>query len=470
VSHRIVVIGGGVGGLASALALSRAGHAVTLVERDLLPPFEGVEEAFAADRRGAPQVHQTHGFLARFVLLLEERFPDIYQALLDLGCEPIALTRGLGDVQDGDDRLKVLVVRRTTFELVLRQAMLDQPGIELVTGVGVAGLEVDAGGPRPRVTGVRLEDGTVLEAGAVVAATGRRSVLPAWFGAHGIDVAEEVHESGLMYLSRWYRHAPDFALPEEPKLHGDLRYLKYLGIPGDGGTFSVTLAVRIADAELRGLLSDPATFDEACLHLDGPSLFFRDGAVEPLTGVLPMGGLVNRLRRFVDGDGRPLVEGFHAVGDAHTCTNPLYGRGCSLALLQAVALTDAFAAHPDDPVARAVAYEAVSAREVEPWYHASVEMDRAGADPGAPDAEPRAATADGNRLAAVFAASADDPVLARGLTRMMNLLATPADLMADPAFVARSMEVIADPERYPIPDVPGPTRDELITSLRSLAA
>jgi hypothetical protein len=224
----------------------------------------------------------------------------------------------------------------------------------------------------------------------------------------------------------------------------------------------------VADAELRSLLSDPATFDEACRHLDGPSLFFG-GPVEPLTGVLPMGGLVNRLRRFTDGGGQPLVEGLHAVGDAHTCTNPLYGRGCSLALLQAVALVDAFAAHPDDPVARAVAYEAVSSREVEPWYHASVEMDRAGADPGSPDGEPRSAAA-GNRLAAVFAASADDPILARGLVRMMNLLATPADLMADPAFVARSMEVIADPERYPIPEVPGPTRDELIASLRSLAA
>jgi hypothetical protein len=141
-----------------------------------------------------------------------------------------------------------------------------------------------------------------------------------------------------------------------------------------------------------------------------------------------------------------------------------------LALLQAVALADAYAAHPGDPVARAVAYEAVSTREVEPWYHASVEMDRAGADPGTPGGEPRTAAPEGNRIAAVFAASAEDPVLARGLIRMMNLLATPADLMADPAFVARSMAVIADPERYPIPDVPGPTRDELITSLRSLAA
>ena len=38
----------------------------------------------------------------------------------------------------------------------------------------------------------------------------------------------------------------------------------------------------------------------------------------------------------------------HAVGDAHTCTNPLYGRGCSLAMVQATLLADAVARHGDD--------------------------------------------------------------------------------------------------------------------------
>ena len=34
------------------------------------------------------------------------------------------------------------------------------------------------------------------------------------------------------------------------------------------------------------------------------------------------------------------------------------------------------AAHPDDPWARAVDYEAASTREVEPWFHGSVQMDK----------------------------------------------------------------------------------------------
>src|SRR5690606_40019150 len=87
----IVVIGGGVGGLPSALALTRAGHAVTLLERDRLPDLGDPETAFATERRGAPQVHQTHGFLARFLLVLRDRFPDVHRELLDLGCEPTSL-------------------------------------------------------------------------------------------------------------------------------------------------------------------------------------------------------------------------------------------------------------------------------------------------------------------------------------------------------------------------------------------
>ena len=56
---------------------------------------------------------------------------------------------------------------------------------------------------------------------------------------------------------------------------------------------------------------------------------------------------------------RPLVAGFHAVGDCHTATNPLYGRGCSLAMVQAQVLADLLsdATMVTDHVARATAYE-----------------------------------------------------------------------------------------------------------------
>ena len=91
---------------------------------------------------------------------------------------------------------------------------------------------------------------------------------------------------------------------------------------------------------------------------------------DAITEVHTMGGLINRKVTYVDDDGQPLVLGFHAVGDAHTCTNPLYGRGCSLAMVQADLLADALAEHPGtqphDLVARSVAYEAASDRRSAP--------------------------------------------------------------------------------------------------------
>ena len=89
-----------------------------------------------------------------------------------------------------------------------------------------------------------------------------------------------------------------------------------------------------------------------------------------------MAKLRNRIRRFVV-DGRPAALGVVAIGDAHTCTNPLYGRGCSLGMVHAELLADAVAEHDAFDDAFHLAFEAATAREIEPWYTASVMQDRA---------------------------------------------------------------------------------------------
>lgn len=463
-AHGIVVAGGGVAGLASALTLGRAGHPVTVLERDPLPVAPDVEAAFEASRPGAPQVHQTHGFLARVVVELRDHLPDVLDALLASGCTTMPMTADLGEPRPGDEDLAVLIVRRTTFEWVLRQAVLAEPAVEVRPGVGVRGLSArraTATGP-VTVDGVELDDGSVVPADLVVAATGRRGDLPGWLRPHGIELPETVHESGLMYLTRWYR-LPGDELDLDPKLGGDLGFVKYLGVPGDGGTLSITLAVRTDDRELRRALSADAGFEQACRLLPGPHQFFEQGPLTPIGGVRPMGGLINRIRRFLGADGAPLVRGVHAVGDAHTCTNPLYGRGCALAVVQAVRLALACTEHPRDADERARAYEASCEHEVEPWFDVSVQMDRMGADPAA--AALGGGGEQGKAVAAVFAAAASDPVLGRGLVRFFNLLATPADLMADHEFLTRAMEVMADPDRHPLQRPDGPSRRELLEAL-----
>ncbi len=463
---RIVVVGGGVGGLTAALALGRAGHAVTVLERDDLPAVGDADAAFEAERRGAPQVHQTHGFLARLQVLLRDRFPDVLDALVAAGGTTMPTTADLGEPQPGDDDLRVIILRRTTLEWVLRQAAVAEPGVEVRTGIGVVGLLAE-GEPVdgvPVVTGVRTEAGERIEADIVIAANGRRAPLPAWAEEIGAEVEEEIRESGLVYVSRWYRW--DRGLDEiDPKLGGDLGFVKYLGVPGDGGTLSVTLAVRADDADLRAALGDPDRFDLACRLLPGPDQFFRDGPMDPIGGVRPMGGLLNRLRRFTDVHGRPTMLGFHAIGDAHTCTNPLYGRGCSLAAVQATMVADTLAAHPDDAWARTDAYETACAREIEPWYHSAVQLDRMGADPNGGLGGEGASSSAAKGMAAVFAAAATDPVIGRTIARVMNMLVLPSEMVTDVEFVARAAEVMADPDAYPPPPRTGPSRAELLASL-----
>jgi hypothetical protein len=129
---------------------------------------------------------------------------------------------------------------------------------------------------------------------------------------------------------------------------------------------------------------------------------------------------------------------------------------------------DAFADHPDDRVARTAAYEAGCAREVEPWYDSAVQMDSMGADPSGGGAF-GGGEGPGRAMAAVFVAAATDPVIGRGIARFMNLLQTPAQLMADGELMTRIAEVMADPDAYPVPPREGPSRRELLAQLEAAA-
>jgi flavin-dependent dehydrogenase len=159
-----------------------------------------------------------------------------------------------------------------------------------------------------------------------------------------------------------------------------------------------------------------------------------------------MGGLINRLRHFAATDGSAIVTGLHAVGDAHTCTNPMYGRGCALAFVQATLLAQAYSEHGGDAAARAAAYEVLTAREVEPWFRTSVAMDAMGDNDGVPKEPDPFARRFGALVADVMLGRSADPIVARGLLRMINTLVRPDELMADAEFVDRVATYFAGPE------------------------
>jgi 2-polyprenyl-6-methoxyphenol hydroxylase-like FAD-dependent oxidoreductase len=458
---RVVIVGGGISGLATALACARDGHDVHLLERDDTPMPASADAAFEWQRKGAPQVRHSHAFLARLRNLLRDHAPDVLDALLGAGATEIPFTENLPETlsdrssRPGDDDLVALACRRTTFEWVLRRCVLAERGVELRHGVAAAALRCEPG-PIPRVTGVDN-----VEADLVIDARGPRSSSDDWLAAIGVaPVAEQLHESGIVYFSRFYRLNGDAPPANVGPVAADIGYLKFAIFLGDNDTFSITYAIEHDDDELRRKLLEPEPFERVASALTVVEPWREPGVAEPITGVHVMAGLRNRYRPFVDTWGDPLVRGFVPVGDAAVCTNPLYGRGCSLAFVHAFGLAEALHEHGDD-------FERSFARftesEMVPWFRSAVFQDahaHATDEPSDERAFMQSVMRDG-----LLPALRTSPAVFRAFLRWFNLLATPDALISDPEVVADVLAAYQDRDNHPEPETLGPDRAELIERL-----
>ena len=471
----VLVIGAGVGGLGSALALARAGHVVTVVERDELGMPPSPDAAFEHwRRRGAPQTRHSHAFLARLRNLLRDRSPGLLADLLEAGAAEIDFTRRPPPElrpmapEPGDENLVALACRRTTFEWVLRKRVLETPGIQLVPGAVEGLLAEDRSSGVPHVVGVGLAGGTALRADFVVDAAGRRSALPRWLAAAGAEaIPESVEDTGIIYSSRFYRAQPGEEDPsQQPLVVGDLGYVKYAVFPGDNRTLSITFGVHADDAEMRRLLQ-PGPFTALAAAFPATRRWVESGGCQPISGVEVMGDLVNRRRRLVVGQ-RPLATGVFAVGDSAVCTNPLYGRGCALAMVHAELLADTLAVHGGggDPADVALAFAEATRAEIEPWYGAALAQDRNDRQATEDDDDLDGPVGVGSLMRhGLLPAARTDPVVFRAFLRLWNLLEPPDALMRDPQVVLRVMAAWQHrSERDPGPR-PGPDRGELLEQL-----
>src|SRR5947208_17035950 len=127
--ERVLVIGAGMAGLWTALALAPTGREVTILERDPPPPEGGPEAAFETwNRRGVGHLRHSHAFLARLRLLIRDDHPQLLAELQEAGCRDLGFEGGLTDIHRRryvpdpvDQDLVVLTSRRTTLELILRR-------------------------------------------------------------------------------------------------------------------------------------------------------------------------------------------------------------------------------------------------------------------------------------------------------------------------------------------------------------
>ncbi len=458
-----VVLGGGLTGLAAARLLVRHFPCVVVLEQDRRPDGGSPEDAFATwTRPGVPQFRHSHAFLARLRVVLLAHFPDVLDRLRGAGVREFGLdvltppALVLAPRADDED-VVLLACRRATFEWALRESVVGRPGIELRGGVRVAGLVGEAhDGGRPRITGVRLDDGSVVSAAIVVDASGRRSRAPEWLAALGAPAPyERGLAAGIFYYTRFYRRRRGRAPAGTGLVAGDLGWVKIAIFPGDNDTFSITVGAPVDDARLRDL-ADPRRFERFLRAFPAVAPWRTPGTSVPIAGpttpVLVMGQMRNRLRRFVDRASHPLADGFFAIGDAAYHSNPVYGRGAPSGLVQATLLDEALGRHPGDLAAAARHLDRRSEAELRPFWEAAVAGDRRalGDRKAFPLTNPRALLVSMAEMAfgwfvdrALLPATRVDPVVFRGLMRVFNMLDAPERLLTDPEVVLRALPVLA---------------------------
>ena len=457
---KFVVAGGGVGGLAAALAAARAGHQAVVLERDDVGPDENPQSAFRIARRGIPHYLQPHAFLPRGRRILRDLAPDVLEALLEAGAEPQDVASRLsGQPEKGDEDLVYLWVRRPVIEWALRRAAAAEPGIELRPGRTVAALLTNEEGTD--ATGVGLDGGEAVHGDIVVDALGRYRPPPGWQRPEGNDA-----DCGAVYYCRYFRLADGVEHlgggPRNPlNPRGDLGYMGFNTFRGDNRTFAVILLAPKHDRDLR-VLKNEHSWMEACSLMRPLDVMTSADYGQPITGVMPMGGLMN-----VDRTRRGVTGRVVAVGDAFCHTDPAFAYGLSFALAHGEALGRVVRSTSDPAEVSDRYFEEVTP-EARERYALACEMD---------DARTRAwqgEAVDPTRrdgcyplfsfATALVAAPHDDQVLRRTIRRI-GLLDRTRSFDEDAGLHRRIEEIVARlAEEHP-PTPAGPPRPELLARL-----
>lgn len=470
---KIAIVGGSAAGMLASLVLARAGHEVQVLDRDFLDPARDVEGAAAsAWRPTAPQIVQPHIVMARCRELLRDRLPDVYAALLEAGIAeaplatkmPATLTER--STRPGDERMGVLMTRRSTVDWVLRRAVLAEPGVTVGWGIKAIGLMARTGIP-PHITGVRTIEGDIA-ADIVVDASGRRTTIDDWLVAIGArQSASWRAECGVTYYSRHYRLRPGAVPPGASTERIVVGLDEFtVGIWGaDNGVMQMALMPLATDHRFRSLRHEEV-FTSVMRTV--PTYAAWLDALDPVTPVYPMATVDNTLRRLVV-DGVPVVTGLHALGDAVCATNPALGRGLSLALWNAIDLTDVILRYPDDPMAQALMMDGLIGEHVVPYYEDQVAIDSARLAMlrhtinGTPLPVPLPDASARVTYAQVRAAAQYDPTAFRAFWTIMGMLAPPNEVYTDPQVVAVTHAAL---QRYgSAPAMAQPTRVELLAAL-----
>ncbi|MEU3501569.1 NAD(P)/FAD-dependent oxidoreductase [Streptomyces hundungensis] len=469
----VVVVGGSIAGLTTALALAERGFPVRVLERAEAPPEGPVAKvADVWERSTVPQSGHSHILTSLGVRVLRRRAPWLLEGALADGAQLLDLTRAAptGPREPADDDLVALAVRRTVLELLLYRGVRNLPGVTLEHATTVRSLLLDPS--RTRVTGVVTDAGSPVPARFVVDATGRRAASLSWLAQAGAPVGQDLTgPTQLRCFTRFYRlDTPGHTFPG-PLNRGNAAggiwdHCAAVVHPADNATFAITLGAPTADPATDALRT-PAGFTAAARLAPYVAPWTDERVATPLTEVRAITMPPNVLRSTARPGPRRIAALF-PVGDAACVTDPLYGRGMSLAFHHAFQLAELLAAHPEPGGEQSERAVRLADDLYRPWFEQAVHDSAARAalwrsraenapPPPAPPA-PRGRPA----LAEIAGAAVGDVTVWRGLTRVLMSLNTPGEVFDAADFRERV-------RRAPTPAAPAgprpPTCAELLAAL-----
>ena len=205
-----IIIGGSITGLTGALALKARGFDVTIVERDATPDARiSAEDSSAWTRRGAMHTLQPHVLTARLRNALWEWYPGLVRDMLDAGVWELRFAdyihpavRGDYRPEPGDEKITVLISRRTTLELVMRRHVERHGIADIRSGVQVTSLIVEGEKAPFTIRGVRVKDAggeREIRADVVIDASGRTTKFADALRRAGAVIGEESHARNHCY-------------------------------------------------------------------------------------------------------------------------------------------------------------------------------------------------------------------------------------------------------------------------------
>jgi 2-polyprenyl-6-methoxyphenol hydroxylase-like FAD-dependent oxidoreductase len=425
---QVAVIGASLAGLFGAAAVSRAGHRVTVLERDRL-------DDTAAARPGVPHGAQPHVFLLRGLLAAEELLPGLRRDLQALGAVPFDSARlaWLGEqgwVPAEASGFEIISQSRPLLEQVVLRRVRELDGVRLRDNCRVSGLRRNSSPGRPRWR-VEVEEGDGVDADVVIDASGRGSRLPTWLASLGVSAPAVTEvDARIGYATREYRGDPDLgglsgivlqATADSPVggLVLPVENQRWLVLATGMGEHRPPRDVPGFEAHLRRL-TDPsvADFADSCTPCGDVQVYRRTGN-----------------RRYHFERQRDWPAGLLAIGDSFVSFNPVFAQGITVAAVEALVLRDALTEGrlPDDARRVMRRFAAVTAL---PWGIATGQDLRQPTSSGRQTRAQAVMNAWARELSRL--AAHGDARAMEVLTRMYHLMGTPRSLL-HPALVGSAL-------------------------------